>query len=55
MASWTEVFRIFKWIDNWRKKGADKNERDASKAAMSGKSGEPVVNSMLKRLFGKQK
>ncbi|MFA5747387.1 MAG: hypothetical protein WC926_04960 [Candidatus Paceibacterota bacterium] len=55
MAGWTEAFRIFKWIDNARKKGADKNERDAAKASMSGKRGEPVIGSMLKRLFGKQK
>jgi len=53
MAGWAEAFRIFKWIDNWRKKGADKNERTAAKDAMSGNA--DGVSNMLKRLFGKQK
>lgn len=53
--AWSDAFRIFKWVDNARKKGADKNERTAAKAAMSGKPGERVIGGMLKRLFGKQK
>ena len=47
------ISRVFKWVDNFRNKKGDKNESQATKAAMSGD--ERVVRDSIVRLFGKRK